>query len=96
MKEKIDYLMSRGYNYPKGWFMENPKRTIAMYLEELDKENKSIYGSNSREVKDQIISMSKLYHSKYGTFMEDDLRSDRRNTIQRVIDLNDMRKRNEC
>ena len=96
MKEKIDYLMSRGYNYPQGWFIENPKRTIAMYFEELSKENKSIYGANSMVVKDQIISMSKLYYKKYGTFMEDDLRSDRRSTIQRVIDLNRMSKENEC
>lgn len=95
MKEKIGYLRSMGYNYPTGWFMENPKRTIAMYFEELSKTNSSIYGRNSMEVKDQIIEMSKLYHSTYDTFMEDDLISDRRSTIQRVIDLK-MRKENEC
>ena len=92
MKEKIDYLMSRGYNYPKGWFMESPKRTTAMYFDELEKEVEEIAERNENILRQQISDTSTIYMSRYNSSMEEDLKSNKRLVMSRILAINEERK----
>lgn len=92
MKEKIDYLRSRGFNYPNGWFMENPKRLTAMYFEELSKEVEEITERNESRLRQQISDTSTLYMARYHSSMEEDLKHNKRLVMSRLLTLNEERK----
>ena len=87
MRDKIKYLVSRGYDYPVGWYMENPKRLIAMYLEEFHKEVDEITEHNLKNIDNQVKEISKLYYLKYNTHMKDDLLVDKRLVLERTMEL---------
>lgn len=92
MKEKIDYLRSRGFNYPNGWFMENPKRLTAMYFDELSKEVEEITERNENILRQQISETSTLYMTRYHSSMEEDLKNNRRIVMSRLFELNEEKK----
>lgn len=97
MIDKIDYLRSKGYNYPLGWFEEDPSRLNAMYLRELAKENQEIRREQESSIERNISIISEEYSKRYDSSFEVDCSTNRHVALSRVIKITEeLRKRNEC
>lgn len=97
MKEKIEYLRSRGFNYPTRWFEEDASRLNAMYFKELARETQEIRREYESSIERRMRIISEEYSKRYDSSFEVDCRENRSLAISRVtIITEELRKRDEC
>lgn len=94
IEHKIKWLQKNYRNYPRSWYEENIKRTLAIYETINSRYVNDVMDNLTREredaIKRQITLCEKSYLNQYGTSMNDDeMLHGRKYVIDRVTNLID-------
>lgn len=89
--QKVHWLQKHYKNYSTEWYLKDLVRLEAMFKTEYSIHNRKISNNMSgiiRERMNEKVTMAeRKYKEKYGSYLNDDLKIDRRMVIERMRDL---------